>query len=42
LKEVAEVSRTVRKYLTELEQVNPVSDVEMVFTKPRCHLDDQG
>ena len=32
LKEVAEVSRTVREYLAELEQVNPVSDAEMVST----------
>lgn len=32
LKEVAQLSRTVRGYLTELEQVNPVSDAEMVST----------
>src|SRR6266478_3726419 len=32
LKEVAEVSRTVREYLAELEQVNPVSDAAMVST----------
>jgi transposase len=32
LREVAEVSRTVREYLAELEQVNPVSDAEMVST----------
>ncbi len=32
LKEVAEVSRTVREYLAELEQVNPVSDAEMIST----------
>jgi transposase len=32
LKEVAQLSRTVREYLTELEQVNPVSDAEMVST----------
>ena len=32
LQEVAQVSRTVREYLTELEQVNPVSDAEKVST----------
>ncbi len=32
LKEVARVSRTVREYLAELEQVNPVSDAEKVST----------
>jgi hypothetical protein len=32
LKEVAQLSRTVRGYLTELEQVNTVSDAEMVST----------
>jgi transposase len=32
LKEAAQVSRTVREYLAELEQVNPVSDAEMVST----------
>lgn len=32
LKEAAQVSRTVREYLAELEQVNPVSDTEMVST----------
>jgi hypothetical protein len=32
LQEVAQVSRTVREYLAELEQVNPVSDGEMVST----------
>lgn len=32
LKEVARLSRTVREYLAELEQVNPVSDAEMVST----------
>lgn len=30
LKEVAQLSRTVREYLAELEQVNPVPDAEMV------------
>jgi transposase len=32
LKEAAQVSRTVREYLAELEQVNPVSDAEKVST----------
>jgi transposase len=32
LKEVAQLSRTVQEYLTDLEQVNPVSDAEMVST----------
>jgi transposase len=32
LKEVAEVSWTVREYLAELEQMNPVSDAEMIST----------
>ncbi len=32
LKEAARVSRTVREYLAELEQVNPVSDAEMIST----------
>lgn len=32
LKEAARVSRTVREYLAELEQVNPVSDAEKVST----------
>ncbi len=32
LKEAAQVSRTVQEYLAELEQVNPVSDTEMVST----------
>ena len=32
LQEVAQVSRTVREYLAELEQVNPVSDAEKVST----------
>ena len=32
LQEVARLSRTVRGYLAELEQVNPVSDAEMVST----------
>jgi transposase len=32
LKEVAQLSRTVREYLAELEQVNPVSEAEMVST----------
>jgi transposase len=32
LNEVAQLSRTVREYLAELEQVNPVSDAEMVST----------
>lgn len=32
LQEAAQVSRTVREYLAELEQVNPVSDAEMVST----------
>jgi transposase len=32
LKEAAQVSRTVREYLAELEQVNPVSDAETIST----------
>ena len=32
LKEVAQISETVRDYLAELEQVNPVSDAAMVST----------
>lgn len=32
LKEVAQLSRTVQEYLTDLEQVNPVPDAEMVST----------
>ena len=32
LREVAQLSRTVREYLAELEQVNPVSEAEMVST----------
>ena len=32
LREAAQVSQTVREYLVELEQVNPVSDTEMVST----------
>ncbi len=32
LKEVAQISQTVREYLAELEQVNPVSDAAMVST----------
>jgi transposase len=32
LEEAAQVSRTVREYLAELEQVNPVSDVETIST----------
>lgn len=32
LQEAAQVSRTVREYLAELEQANPVSDTEMVST----------
>lgn len=32
LQETAQVSRTVRQYLAELEQANPVSDTEMVST----------
>ncbi len=32
LKEAAQVSRTVREYLAELEQTNPVSDAEKVST----------
>jgi transposase len=32
LKEAAQVSRTVREYLAELEQVNPVSEAEKVST----------
>ena len=32
LQEAAQVSRTVREYLVELEQANPVSDTEMVST----------
>ena len=32
LQEMAQVSRTVREYLLELEQANPLSDTEMVST----------
>jgi transposase len=32
LKETARLSRTVREYLTELEEENPVSDTEMIST----------
>src|SRR5437660_9632205 len=32
LQEVAQVSQTVQEYLAELEQMNPVSDTEMVST----------
>jgi len=32
LKEAAQVSRTVREYLAELQLVNPVSDAEMIST----------
>jgi len=32
LEEAAQVSRTVQEYLAELEQVNPVSDVETIST----------
>ncbi len=32
LREAAQVSRTVREYLAELEQVNPVSDVKTIST----------
>ena len=32
LKEAAQLSRTVQEYLAELEQVNPVSDAEMIST----------
>ena len=32
LQEAAQVSRTVQEYLAELEQVNPVSDVETIST----------
>jgi transposase len=32
LGEAAQVSRTVQEYLAELEQVNPVSDVETIST----------
>src|SRR5580704_8263820 len=32
LKEVAQVSRTVREYLAELEHVNPVGDAEKIST----------
>jgi hypothetical protein len=32
LKEAAQVSGTVREYLAELEQVNPVSDAETIST----------
>ena len=32
LQKVAQLSQTVREYLAELEQVNPVSDAEMVST----------
>ncbi len=42
LKEAAQLSRTVQEYLAELEQVNPVSDAEMISTTARCDLDDEG
>src|SRR6266849_6806249 len=43
LQEVAQVSRTVREYLAELEQVNPVSDAEMVSTTdPHAILATKG
>ncbi len=32
LQEAAQVSRTVKEYLAELEQANPVADTEMVST----------
>jgi hypothetical protein len=43
LKEVAQVSRTVREYLAELEQVNPVSDAEKIsITDPDAILATKG
>ncbi len=43
LQEAAQVSRTVQEYLAELEQVNPVSDAEMVSTTdPDAILATQG
>ena len=43
LKEVAQVSRTVREYLAELEQVNPVGDAEKISTTdPDADLGDEG
>ena len=43
LQEVAQVSRTVREYLAELEQVNPVSDAEKVsVTDPDAILTTKG
>ena len=43
LQEVAQVSRTVREYLAELEQVNPVADAEKVsITDPDAILATKG
>jgi transposase len=43
LQEVAQVSRTVREYLAELEQLNPVSDAEKVsITDPDAILATKG
>jgi transposase len=43
LQEVAQVSRTVREYLAELEQVNPVPDAEKVsITDPDAILTTKG
>jgi transposase len=43
LQKVAQVSRTVREYLAELEQVNPVSDAEKVsITDPDVILTTKG
>ena len=43
LKELAQVSRTVREYLAELEQVNPVADAKKISTTdPAAILATQG
>lgn len=43
LKEAAQISRTVREYLAELEEMNPVSEAEMVSaTDPDAILTTKG
>jgi len=43
LKEAAQLSRTVQEYLAELEQVNPVSDAEMISaTDPDAIVTTKG
>lgn len=43
LKEAAPISQTVREFLAELEELNPVSDAEMVSTTdPRRDVGDEG